>query len=803
MTPQNIKNVTVDFGTFNSKEDGIFQHEALLSNSVYAKYNCIIFNVGQNFLVTNQNTTLLVGTGVANARGRTMTNDSAKTLTPDRPASGTVKAYVYAVTTLSNVTGSKQQLITVNGTSTAYPSPIMTDVNNGGDVFQVPIAGFDVDLNGQITNVVQDPLGLMNTLTTHAYTVNGIKPNAAGDINTPHRVEDFGGIGFTNAEAAACTSLEEVYTLIQSKIAAKYGVTIPIIIRQTVWNLEPNYPNLVMLFQNKLVELRGWKSKTLQGLDITFDTSMYTSNRFSVDITHKLLGKPGSLDGIGGDSGAYVSAYTQLGENYHFSFADGVGINWEQMTNEKGEKMDDHPFLNDEWSLTDFGLNVKNLAVALWKRKVNNFKFISYGEGGTIYGNLQKSFIAYMNTQNANWNMSWYNSNVQLEITISLALTLDPNNGEFVVNVKHLDGTQEYNFSCEGDFVGVIKPNYTTNEKGETQDLANEKRKLNDRDIGYDDFEHSNTLLKDVLFDIFSKGQNYVGYKSPFEVVFLCSANGTNYSPNIANKLISLISTKYGTTIPTTDFLNFKFEVTTANGTTNPSYNDSNLVTIWNSNHYFTFVFDYEAFDDVVVKDINRAPHADLWVEVRRYTNDSDGWSMDCPYRDYISGITVWVSDYDSATGKYTNSDSDVRYIPRVKPISKPVNASSGEGDLVFDPNHDVVVSMQSNVNPIASTQLGQVYFSFSYGNETTPHPNGIVGRGHLTSFDDDVILAAMVIHYGDKDWSVGSPDLLQFVEVLNWEHSLLDTLEELPKVETPNIEPEIGDNMQDRGDIV
>lgn len=365
------------------------------------------------------------------------------------------------------------------------------------------------------------------------------------------------------------------------------------------------------------------------------------------------------------------------------------------------------------------------------------------------------------------------------------------NAGAIEEDYRHSSYVKNISFENVGGSNFVQNINGTKSNPFDASVFAGNRTLLDDKDIGYDDTIHDNTLLKDILKDIFDKTRTLIGTDKPFILNFDAGI-GNVYNPNLGEALKELILNKYGYTIVGALF-NFKWTAGTGAGFTRDTYSNLNKIELWSasSGFYFEFEWDYNAFDNVIVLDRNGAPHADLWADLRYFGSDTDGWSIDCPYRDYISGMTFRISDYDNVSGKYTNADVEIRYVPRVTTVSKPPNLSSGMADLVFDSSHSVLTSLQSSVNPIAITQIAQTYFTFGYGNETTPHPNGIIGYGLLESFHNDLIISAIVIHYGEKNWSIPE-NKLQFAPVTNWEPPAL-------KVETPNIEPEIDNGV--RGD--
>lgn len=307
------------------------------------------------------------------------------------------------------------------------------------------------------------------------------------------------------------------------------------------------------------------------------------------------------------------------------------------------------------------------------------------------------------------------------------------------------------------------------------------RNELNDKDIKYIDTDHQETLVEDIYKDIFTKTQSTIGSDKPFVVMFQISEY-TN--PNAFNASSQLVETKYGKA--TLNGFMFKMTASTYNGTTgHGNSRGANKIELFNEEEYYEFPFEYDTFDNVLVRDANRNVHADLWVDIRSFMANSNAFSIDVPYRDYISGITFWIADYDTTTLKYNAGDGRLHYVQRSKPISTPPGLASGDGDTLFNPILSFLGSVQSAGNPVVDTQLANMYFGIGYGSTNHPYPNGIVIEGDLTSTNQDQVLAGIIIHFGDKNWANGSNYLLEFANIQSYTPTLL-------KVETPNIEPEI-----------
>lgn len=251
--------------------------------------------------------------------------------------------------------------------------------------------------------------------------------------------------------------------------------------------------------------------------------------------------------------------------------------------------------------------------------------------------------------------------------------------------------------------------------------------------------------------------------------------------------IVDSINTGYGIIID--DTLEFSITFGLYNGFTNINNNTTNYITIKTRLETFTRQFDFDAWSFGLWLDREGAPHADLAVNTESYMTTTHGLSINAPLRDYISGITFWVADYDAPGSQFTTGDATIRYVPRSRPKTNPVGSPNTDADTLFAANHSILNSKLSSVTPVTTvTEIANMYLSVNYGEEGQQYPNGITLEGLLEGTDTDVILGMIIIHYGKTDWSL-SKNWLAYSQAVTYTPSFLNQ---------PITTPEVGDNMEE-----
>lgn len=251
--------------------------------------------------------------------------------------------------------------------------------------------------------------------------------------------------------------------------------------------------------------------------------------------------------------------------------------------------------------------------------------------------------------------------------------------------------------------------------------------------------------------------------------------------------IVDSINTGYGIIID--DTLEFSITFGLYNGFTNINNNTTNYITIKTRLETFTRQFDFDAWSFGLWLDREGAPHADLAVNTESYMTTTHGLSINAPLRDYISGITFWVADYDAPGSQFTTGDATIRYVPRSRPKTNPVGSQNTDADTLFAANHSILNSKLSSVTPVTTvTEIANMYLSVNYGEEGQQYPNGITLEGLLEGTDTDVILGMIIIHYGKTDWSL-SKNWLAYSQAVTYTPSFLNQ---------PITTPEVGDNMEE-----
>lgn len=154
--------------------------------------------------------------------------------------------------------------------------------------------------------------------------------------------------------------------------------------------------------------------------------------------------------------------------------------------------------------------------------------------------------------------------------------------------------------------------------------------------------------------------------------------------------------------------------------------------------------------DNLDIELLNGQIHPDVMVELESFMTEGSAQSIDVPFRDYISGITLYTTDYDDVADQYNNSDAGTFPLPRRRPITPPIgNSSGGDGDTLFGYQHTLVGSNLSSAYPQPSDAFSTIYVAIDYGTAGDPYPNGISIKGRMDTKNPDRVLAFAVIHYG------------------------------------------------------
>lgn len=162
--------------------------------------------------------------------------------------------------------------------------------------------------------------------------------------------------------------------------------------------------------------------------------------------------------------------------------------------------------------------------------------------------------------------------------------------------------------------------------------------------------------------------------------------------------------------------------------------------------------------DNLDTEYLNGQIHPDVMVEIESFMTDGSAQSIDVPYRDYISGITLYTTDYDDAADQFNNADTGVFYLPRRKPVTPPIgNSSGGNGDTLFGYQHTLPGSNLSSAYPQPADGFSTIYVGIDYGSTGDPYPNGISIKGRMDTKNPDRVLAFAIIHYGATSYSTNT----------------------------------------------
>lgn len=279
-----------------------------------------------------------------------------------------------------------------------------------------------------------------------------------------------------------------------------------------------------------------------------------------------------------------------------------------------------------------------------------------------------------------------------------------------------------------------------------------------------------------------------IGNEMPFTIRQGMWNDPTKMHYEFSKAIVDDLTVSYGIGL---DSLFFTIDISfrTVNGITNASYTTANFIEVKTAGRTFTKVVDIDNWENSYWLDEVGAPHCDVVCDIQQFMLSTQGSSIDAPYRDYISGITFQVSDFDDSTGNYTVFDGDARYVPRVKPVSKPPNLDgTTDGDTVFAFTHSLLASINSDENPILLDYLANMYVRVDYGVAGDAYPNGIRIEGLLNNNSPDQILSMVIIHYGKVDWSNVSQQA-PFVVKASYTPTLLNQ---------PIVTPKVGDNMEE-----
>lgn len=443
---------------------------------------------------------------------------------------------------------------------------------------------------------------------------------------------------------------------------------------------------------------------------------------------------------------------------YYRTTANIVAKTFDLWMNEKGDRFDGElPLDNTDYSPTDFGANLQLMVSELSRLKHRDvvYKCIVYGEAHATHGNLQKSFKAYMDTKSADWDMSWYTPTHQLGIEIYRTQSVDlPASTEFEVKVIVLDNAKTYYFRCEGDAVGIIKT-LIVNEKGETQDKLNTTKQLwSLYELGITDSQFSGKSFDDCMELIDSEVKQRIGISTPYEVgqVIVRNHASANYYPILTEIISDNLEASYGNGLEASTTYNMTFKAIINSTNINITHDGGCTITL--EGNYHSFTKKIRTSSTTYWRDQTGSPHCDVYCEIKSYMTTTQGFNIDVPLRDYISGMTFWVSDYDSPTASWTIYDAHVRYIPRSKPITMPPQLTSGDADLVFGPVHSMLSAQSSGNNPVVEANLANMTFALHYAASGNTYPSGVNIEGFLATNSSDQVLGLVVFHYGATDWT-------------------------------------------------
>lgn len=155
-----------------------------------------------------------------------------------------------------------------------------------------------------------------------AWVLNGFTSETfdASVLAGNRTVVSFADIGVFNDDIQAFTSTEQLWSYVRGKVIDNMGGDKPAIVKQTVFDLETNFKKVIDLFEADLIREENWREKQITGIDITFDTSFYTTNSFVSAVTYEPLA-------------TFAGAYSLTGEVYKFSLTQNDTINWALMNN--------------------------------------------------------------------------------------------------------------------------------------------------------------------------------------------------------------------------------------------------------------------------------------------------------------------------------------------------------------------------------------------------------------------------------------------------------------------------------------
>ena len=280
---------------------------------------------------------------------------------------------------------------------------------------------------------------------------------------------------------------------------------------------------------------------------------------------------------------------------------------------------------------------------------------------------------------------------------------------------------------------------------------------ISNRDIGW--YDGTSNYIEDYWKKITDMIVAKYGDDRPFEYKQMIYEGN---QPKFWNALASDIYSSYGFDIETSATDKVVIEISGSLGDhTSGAYYANNYfgctyITVRHTMNKWSFSKMWAHGQPSMWLDRQGAPAQEIFFDLSSRMINTQAYVLDVKHRDYISGITIIVSDWDDVKDKWGVYDSNIRYIPRVKTATKP--SGFGGSATTFDTMFEPCISMTGSItssdgSPDGINHMATSYLEIHYANSGHTYPHGICIEGLLTEFNPDQVVSAVVVHYGDTNW--------------------------------------------------